>query len=502
MIKMVTEIECTAKTKQCKSSAASIGCLFLSFLKIGMIGFGGGSSLIPVVERELVERRQLLGADEYLKHTIIANITPGALPVKLGATCGYELGGIAGSLVSAYAVSLPGALLTVLILALFSLLGQQAIQYFQYASVGITVFIVFLLTNFITKTVRTGSRKTNLVLCMTAFLFTGGKELREIAVALPGLEHLPDRPIFDITTIQLMLLSFFMILLSQKAKSKAAICGRFAVCGLYALICGKTGAALGLAIFGNWLLGAMVIWLAVLFLIQRNKAEKRSREGLSAKVMHLAGIFVGVPALLLVVGTFAGYRDLARFTWDVALSTVTSFGGGEAYLSVADGIFVQSGYLASDLFYTRLVPVVNALPGPILVKIAVGIGYLYGIEGDASVACLFASTAMCVTVGMCGTLAVFVLNVFDGIRESAFIESLKRNILPVICGMLLSTSCSMLYEAMKITTSIAVPPLLSLVVMLSGVAILRVLHKRLRLHDLVLLAGVAVLSLLILNAAG
>ena len=62
----------------------SIMKTFLSFLKVGTIGFGGGSALIPVVEKELVQGQKAMSDADYLKHTVVANITPGALPVKLG----------------------------------------------------------------------------------------------------------------------------------------------------------------------------------------------------------------------------------------------------------------------------------------------------------------------------------------------------------------------------------------------------------------------------------
>ena len=56
-----------------------------SMLRVGTIGFGGGSALIPVIEKEIVHRRGLLDDPTFTAHTVIANITPGALPVKLGA---------------------------------------------------------------------------------------------------------------------------------------------------------------------------------------------------------------------------------------------------------------------------------------------------------------------------------------------------------------------------------------------------------------------------------
>lgn len=86
----------------------SLISIFLSFMKIGIIGFGGGSALIPVVEKELVQDKKAMGEQDYLKHTVVANITPGALPVKLGATCGFQMKGVRGSLAGAYGVALPG----------------------------------------------------------------------------------------------------------------------------------------------------------------------------------------------------------------------------------------------------------------------------------------------------------------------------------------------------------------------------------------------------------
>ena len=62
-------------------------------LKVGMIGFGGGSALIPVMERELVSGRKALSEQLFIQDTVIANITPGALPVKIGALSGLQLGG-------------------------------------------------------------------------------------------------------------------------------------------------------------------------------------------------------------------------------------------------------------------------------------------------------------------------------------------------------------------------------------------------------------------------
>ena len=60
----------------------------LSFFKIGCIGFGGGTSLIPVIEEEAVENCKLVTKEEYDTVVIVGNITPGALTMKISAGIG------------------------------------------------------------------------------------------------------------------------------------------------------------------------------------------------------------------------------------------------------------------------------------------------------------------------------------------------------------------------------------------------------------------------------
>ncbi|MEG1687229.1 MAG: chromate transporter, partial [Angelakisella sp.] len=373
--------------------------LFLSFLKIGIIGFGGGSALIPVVSKELVTNHKAMSEEEYLKHVVVASVTPGAQPIKLGATCGYQLGGVAGSLLAAYGVMLPSVLLTLGIMALFSLLGGTAIQYFNYASVGITAFIVFVLLTFVKDTVMAGSFWVNAVLCGLASVLTGGKEVRQLTGQLMGsappqwLDLLPD-----CSTIHLIG-TFFLLLM------------------VYTIATHKKGSA------------------------------KKPAAPLPMGILLTIAVLLGVPigaGLLLTGGSL-------QFLAKVCLSTLTSFGGGAAYISVADGIFVQGGYIAPEVFYTQLVPVANALPGPMLTKVAAGIGLVVGSAASPMTGWLLAGVSALTVAGSCSAVALLVMQLYDTIGQSALIRNLKLYILPVICGMLLSTSLSMVYESTKIT---------------------------------------------------
>ncbi|NMA64989.1 MAG: hypothetical protein GX957_01950 [Clostridiaceae bacterium] len=487
-----------------KEKKTSILKLFLSFLKVGTIGFGGGSALIPVVEKELVQNQKSMSDQDYLKHTVVANITPGALPVKLGATCGYQLKGIGGSLAGALGVTIPGLIFTVAFMALFSILGGEVINYFNYASVGITAFIVFLLISYVVKTVRLGDFRINMFLCISAFALTGGKEIREILSLITGIDYEAfGTPLFDISTIDLIVLAFFVILLLEKLKSRTELYMAFGLGLVYAFFKGKTGTALGLKNAGNILLLIMIAIVVVLYIVRRQKSQNKSRISFQKSDLLIVGIFLFIPLVLAVLShmlfPISSDNNIVDFLIQIGSSTITSFGGGEAYVSVADGFFVQGGYIKPDEFYTRLVPVANSLPGPILVKIAAGIGFLFGQQnGGAAAGWFIAVTAGMMAVGVCCAVAMIVLALYDSVKEWQFITNLKKYILPVICGMLISTSGAMIFESMKITGGKGIPGFISFPAILLFVYAIHLLHKKFHLHDVLLLLISAVFSLLVL----
>jgi chromate transporter len=478
--------------------------LIFSFLKIGTIGFGGGSALIPIVDKELVQDRKAMSDSDYLKHTVIANITPGALPVKLGATCGYQLNGVGGALAGAYSVAFPGILFTVAFMALFSILGEGAINYFNYASVGITAFIIFLLISYVMKTVRVGEKRLNYAICLAAFALTGGKEVREILSQLLNIDiKLFGTPLFDISTIDLIIIAFFVILTLEKLKSPAELYIVLGISLLYAFAVGKTGRLMGLAGYKPFLVIGMVISVALLFVLRPKKNRDKSNIAISKSNIAAITLFLIIPIILSALVYFVFFTssegNIFGFMSNVASSTVTSFGGGEAYVSVADGMFVQGGLIEPDKFYTRLVPVANSLPGPILVKIVAGMGYLFGerIAGVEAGLALAACSSL-LAIGACSAVAVLVMSLYDSVRQWEFIKNLKKYILQVICGMLLSTSCAMLYESMKITGGKNIAGFISFPAILALVYGIYLLHKKFHLHDVILLLMAAAASLGIL----
>ncbi|WP_407657385.1 chromate transporter [Kushneria phosphatilytica] len=93
------------------------GRLCLAFLRIGLLGFGGGPSMIPLVHAEVVKRYQWMSDDEFSDVLAIGNTLPGPIATKMAGTIGHRVGGLIGALNATLAVMVP------CIIAMIALLG-------------------------------------------------------------------------------------------------------------------------------------------------------------------------------------------------------------------------------------------------------------------------------------------------------------------------------------------------------------------------------------------
>lgn len=104
--------------------------LFLTFLKIGAVSFGGGYGMISLI-RETVMENGWLADDELLNMIAVSESTPGPLAVNMATFIGSSQGGALGALVSTLGVILPSFIIILIIAALISnLLKYKGVQAF------------------------------------------------------------------------------------------------------------------------------------------------------------------------------------------------------------------------------------------------------------------------------------------------------------------------------------------------------------------------------------
>lgn len=91
---------------------------FSIFFKIGAFTIGGGYAMIPLIENEIVTKRNWIGKDDFIDLLAISQSTPGVLAVNISIFIGYRLRGIWGSIITALGTVLPSFLI-ILAIALF-----------------------------------------------------------------------------------------------------------------------------------------------------------------------------------------------------------------------------------------------------------------------------------------------------------------------------------------------------------------------------------------------
>jgi len=128
-----------------KASSATLGGLFLVFLKMGAFAFGGVYSMLSFFERELVDRRRWLSEEEFAEGVAIGQMTPGPPIVNTGIFVGYRLKGFRGALAATAGQVLPGFLLVVALASLYS--RYKSVPLLEGALKGVGAAVVSLLAS-------------------------------------------------------------------------------------------------------------------------------------------------------------------------------------------------------------------------------------------------------------------------------------------------------------------------------------------------------------------
>lgn len=122
--------------------------LFISYLKIGFFGFGGGYAMLSLIQNEVVVRHQWMTNAEFADIVAVSQITPGPIAINSATYVGYTVGeqqgglwfGILGSLVATFAVCLPALTLMILVTRFFLKLKHN--RYVEGAMLGMRPVVI------------------------------------------------------------------------------------------------------------------------------------------------------------------------------------------------------------------------------------------------------------------------------------------------------------------------------------------------------------------------
>ena len=126
--------------------------LFLTFAKMGVMTFGGGMAMLPILQREVVDTKHWVTEEELVDYYAIGQCTPGIIAVNTATFVGQKKGGVPGGIVATLGLVFPSLVIISLLAGLITNFSHLA--WVKNAFAGIQVCVCVLIFNATVKLLK------------------------------------------------------------------------------------------------------------------------------------------------------------------------------------------------------------------------------------------------------------------------------------------------------------------------------------------------------------
>lgn len=157
--------------------------LFFTFARIGAFTFGGGYAMLPMFQRELVEKKGWTTEEALMDYYAIAQCTPGVIAVNTATLVGYKVKGTLGGLIATLGVIFPSFVIISVIAAILTNFAELAIV--QNAFIGIRACVCALILDAVIKLGKKAIKDPpTLLIAVFVFLLTCFFDISPILLVL------------------------------------------------------------------------------------------------------------------------------------------------------------------------------------------------------------------------------------------------------------------------------------------------------------------------------
>ena len=167
-----------------------LGSLFLTFAKVGVLTFGGGYAMLPILQREVVDNHGWATEEELADYYAIGQCTPGIIAVNTATFIGQKLGGTLFSAAATLGVVFPSVVIITVIAAVLQNFAE--LPAVRNAFAGVRVCVCALILNAVVKLWKKAVVDLPTALIFFAVLILGGftklsPVIFVVAAAIAGL---------------------------------------------------------------------------------------------------------------------------------------------------------------------------------------------------------------------------------------------------------------------------------------------------------------------------
>ncbi len=123
--------------------------LFFTFAKIGVMTFGGGYAMLPILQREVCEKKAWATDEELMDYFAIGQCTPGVIAVNTATFIGQKRKGILGGILATLGVVFPSLVIISLLAGVIEAFSH--LEFVQHAFGGIRICVCVLIANAVVK---------------------------------------------------------------------------------------------------------------------------------------------------------------------------------------------------------------------------------------------------------------------------------------------------------------------------------------------------------------
>ncbi|MGM9566757.1 MAG: chromate transporter [Clostridia bacterium] len=143
--------------------------IFITYFKIGCMAFGGGYTMLPLIENEFVNRHKIIESEEVYELFALAQSLPGIVAVNMAVFLGHRLSNTKGAAVAAIGIMLPSIIIITVIAAFFDRFAE--IPAVQSTFHGLNIAVLAIIAQALWKMFKTGLKdKVTVCIFLTVFL--------------------------------------------------------------------------------------------------------------------------------------------------------------------------------------------------------------------------------------------------------------------------------------------------------------------------------------------
>lgn len=157
--------------------------LYIVFMRIGGLTFGGGLTMLPMLKYELVEKKKWISEEDLIDCYAIGQCTPGIIAVNTATYVGYKRNGVLGGIMATLGMVTPSLIIISVIASFLQTLMDNVM--FQHAVMGIKgVVCALMLSTVITLAKKSLIGPVSVLICVLTFLLAIFSPIPTVAIVL------------------------------------------------------------------------------------------------------------------------------------------------------------------------------------------------------------------------------------------------------------------------------------------------------------------------------